>query len=400
MSTASSGDAVRRLLDVLDAIGTRAASLSNATQASSRDAEAFQGIADEVARNAGAVDGGTSEALERVAQANRELDTMGGALHEATEGYAALARSLENAHQEGARLGQLVERVAEVPRAARRIIDLSNSANMLALNATIEAERAGAAQAGGFRVVAREMKDLARQIRAFAEDIDKLTREVATDLADGAQALTQSLDRCDADRASTADVFERLPQAREGVRASLESAQVGVEAASTGARQVSEQTDSLRALALRQIESAQTLDGTRSELQSAAESALTLVTGVVGSEGPTVVDLEPGEALRRMGDMDHLIDVRTAEEYVGELGHIEGTRLETIDDGFAHKIGHLPRHARILFICRSGGRSTRAANKALELGFTTVFNLAGGMLRWNEEKLPVVGASAPSQPNA
>src|SRR5215217_7947524 len=49
-----------------------------------------------------------------------------------------------------------------------------------------------------------------------------------------------------------------------------------------------------------------------------------------------------------------------------------------------------PRDTEVLLICRSGARSARAAAQLVELGFTRVMNLRGGMLAWNTEELPVV----------
>jgi rhodanese-related sulfurtransferase len=41
-------------------------------------------------------------------------------------------------------------------------------------------------------------------------------------------------------------------------------------------------------------------------------------------------------------------------------------------------------------ICRSGARSAQACRSLVALGFTRVMNLRGGMLAWNQAKLPIV----------
>jgi rhodanese-related sulfurtransferase len=40
-------------------------------------------------------------------------------------------------------------------------------------------------------------------------------------------------------------------------------------------------------------------------------------------------------------------------------------------------------------VCRSGGRSARAAEELARRGFRHLYNLRGGMLAWNEARLPV-----------
>jgi sulfur dioxygenase len=47
----------------------------------------------------------------------------------------------------------------------------------------------------------------------------------------------------------------------------------------------------------------------------------------------------------------------------------------------------------VVTVCRSGARSAQAALQLAKAGFTDVANLAGGMLRWNAERLPTEGAS-------
>ena len=97
---------------------------------------------------------------------------------------------------------------------------------------------------------------------------------------------------------------------------------------------------------------------------------------------PDVYDVDPKEVLEKKAQIT-LIDVRRPEEFTGELGHIPGAQLLTLDQ-LPQRIEELPRNKTIVFICRSGGRSAQATSFALESGFETVFNMKGGMLLWNE----------------
>ena len=84
-----------------------------------------------------------------------------------------------------------------------------------------------------------------------------------------------------------------------------------------------------------------------------------------------------------------LIDVRMPDEYVGELGHIEGAELVTLGPDLEQFLLGAEKTQDLLFICKAGGRSARATAFAQSLGFTNVVNMAGGMLRWNQLGLPV-----------
>jgi glyoxylase-like metal-dependent hydrolase (beta-lactamase superfamily II)/rhodanese-related sulfurtransferase len=87
------------------------------------------------------------------------------------------------------------------------------------------------------------------------------------------------------------------------------------------------------------------------------------------------------------------VDVREAHERTGPLGHIAGTKLVPL--GVVTAVAsEWDRTQPVLLICRSGGRSGRAAAALAAAGFESVYNLAGGMIAWNEAGLPVVGAGA------
>ena len=85
-----------------------------------------------------------------------------------------------------------------------------------------------------------------------------------------------------------------------------------------------------------------------------------------------------------------LLDVREPEEYRGELGHILESLLIPLRE-LPARAGELEAHKErhIVAICRAGVRSSTAAAILTGLGFDHVSNLRGGMLDWNEQRLPV-----------
>ncbi len=98
---------------------------------------------------------------------------------------------------------------------------------------------------------------------------------------------------------------------------------------------------------------------------------------------PEVWDLEAQEVQNKQNQLT-LIDVRRPDEYIGELGHISGAQLLTLDQ-LPSQIDTLPKDKTLVFVCRSGARSAQAASFAIECGFESVFNMRGGMLAWNEQ---------------
>ena len=83
-----------------------------------------------------------------------------------------------------------------------------------------------------------------------------------------------------------------------------------------------------------------------------------------------------------------IIDVRRNDEYTGELGHIKGAELIVLDT-VPENVNKIPKDKTVVLVCRSGGRSGQAAAFLQSQGFNNVVNMRGGMLQWNELKLPV-----------
>ncbi len=102
---------------------------------------------------------------------------------------------------------------------------------------------------------------------------------------------------------------------------------------------------------------------------------------------PGVFDISPEEFLKKKNQVI-AIDVRRHDEWTGELGHIQGSRLITLDL-LNEGMDEFPKDATIVFICRSGARSARASAMAQARGFKHVYNLKGGMILWNELKYEV-----------
>ncbi len=103
---------------------------------------------------------------------------------------------------------------------------------------------------------------------------------------------------------------------------------------------------------------------------------------------PQILDISPDELSEKTQSV-HMVDVRRADEYTGELGHIANTKHIVLDTLPEH-IDSLPKDEPIVFICKSGGRSSQAAAFAKQNGFQHVFNMKGGMILWNQMGLPIV----------
>ncbi len=93
------------------------------------------------------------------------------------------------------------------------------------------------------------------------------------------------------------------------------------------------------------------------------------------------------ELLKKMGRVQ-LIDVRGADEFNSEIGHIAKAQLATLGPDLEKYLNQKSQAEEIVFICRSGKRSAEATKFALGKGFKKVNNLEGGMLKWHELRFP------------
>lgn len=101
-------------------------------------------------------------------------------------------------------------------------------------------------------------------------------------------------------------------------------------------------------------------------------------------------DVSAAEFARLIGRENVLLlDVRETDEFRSE--HIKGAKHVALGT-LATKLSELESHKtdQVLLYCRSGNRSSTAANMLVKAGFLNVGHLAGGIMAWKSESYPVV----------
>jgi len=84
-----------------------------------------------------------------------------------------------------------------------------------------------------------------------------------------------------------------------------------------------------------------------------------------------------------------IVDVRETSELTDELGHIHGVSHVPLQTLIAEGLAGVPVDAPVVLVCRSGRRSATAAASLVARGHREVYNLVGGMIRWNAEEHPI-----------
>ena len=110
--------------------------------------------------------------------------------------------------------------------------------------------------------------------------------------------------------------------------------------------------------------------------------------------GQVIEDITPAESYAliqdNMGNEGFvIIDVRTPQEYAD--GYIENAlNLDFNGKTFRDELDKLDKNKMYLIYCRSGRRSAGALDMMAELGFREVYNMVGGIVQWEAERLPIV----------
>lgn len=76
-----------------------------------------------------------------------------------------------------------------------------------------------------------------------------------------------------------------------------------------------------------------------------------------------------------------VVDVRSLEEFEGELGHLPNAVLTPLSE-LAEHAKSWERNVPLLVVCHSGKRSAQGCSLLVQMGFADVSNLSGGMTAW------------------
>jgi sulfur dioxygenase len=82
-------------------------------------------------------------------------------------------------------------------------------------------------------------------------------------------------------------------------------------------------------------------------------------------------------------DQVRILDVRTAAEFDGELGHVPGALLIPLDE-LRGRVDEVARDKPLVVVCQTGKRSALATTILRQAGVKEIANLAGGMVRWQK----------------
>ncbi len=98
-----------------------------------------------------------------------------------------------------------------------------------------------------------------------------------------------------------------------------------------------------------------------------------------------VLDVENHQMLKLLQDNPGvLLDVRTPEEV--SKGFLKNASfINFYDENFLQKASWVKKNQPIYVYCHAGGRSSKAAEMLIELGFREVYNLVGGYSKWVED---------------
>jgi len=275
----------------------------------------------------------------------------------------SVVEDLEQLTKSRGDLTTILEKFSEVQEKTVAIRYIGEEAEMLALNAAIEAARAGDA-GRGFAVVADSMKLLAKNSQDTTNEIleivnqsDKIINLIVDNFSDRGDKLNSSI-------SSLVENFSEINSSIEVIQ------------------------DQANLIDHDATQTTKSMDQVVSNTTTSVESLIRQLSGLVSQlTGKSIVDIDPAKANNEWNSFDEVIDVRREHEWSDELGHIQGVRFSTLQTDFKNDLKTLDPNKTYLFVCRSGGRSTKAAQMAITNGITNVYNLKGGMLEWRKQSL-------------
>ena len=111
------------------------------------------------------------------------------------------------------------------------------------------------------------------------------------------------------------------------------------------------------------------------------------------SEVPEIIELSPRDFLEMYNSNPHINVIDVRESWERDIEHIQPSLHIPLGDFFDSTVADaLPDELseNIVIYCKAGVRSFDACRVLMELGYKKIYNLEGGMLRWNSESMPLI----------
>jgi methyl-accepting chemotaxis protein len=238
---------------------------ASANQVNSTSKEIFASV-QELARTMAQVSRVAMEAAESASGGVGNLDRI----------HATMRSLLTAGEGLSATLDTVAEKARNVDEVITAITKVANRTNLLSLNAAIEAERAGDS-AGGFSVVALEIRRLADQTAVAALDIEKLVQEMQGAVREGVAGVDRYTAGMRASSGAVDALSEGLGHVIDKTRKlgpDFETVNQGMQLQSQGAGQIAESMTHLRDAAQQTRESLAEFRGVAEQLHEALDALL------------------------------------------------------------------------------------------------------------------------------
>ena len=215
--------------------------------------------------------GEASEGMDRLLESTNEMkaknDIMGKTLKQLMEISEQTKASIDEVHEQ---TNVTNNSVTEIRNVVDLISDIANQTNLLSLNASIEAARAGE-QGKGFAVVADEVRNLAEQSADSAQKIGAIVEELISQSNVSVETMNSVLDEIDRQNeklATTQQVFKELGEGIEVVADEITKSSDQITQLNTVKTQVVDALSSLAAIAQENAASTEETSATMIQLET------------------------------------------------------------------------------------------------------------------------------------
>ncbi len=123
-----------------------------------------------------------------------------------------------------------------------------------------------------------------------------------------------------------------------------------------------------------------------------------VITAVSGYSQHATVSLSAIDFAKKIQQTPdaQIVDVRSPEEF--QKGHLkDALNINWNGAQFQDQIKALDRSKPVFIYCLSGGRSAAAAESMSKQGYTSIYEMDGGMMKWRAANLPEVMAGNVSE---